>query len=480
MVLQQAQVTVNGQVLYTPTPKQLQFHLCEAKFPLYGGAAAGGKSHALRWHYYLCCLTVPNFRALLLRRNLPDLRRTHARECNVDAGRLGATWRSSASGAGELHFPNGSFLELGHCTDDGAVSIYLSSEYDGIGFDELVTFTEFQYLMIRSRARTTKPNLVPQVRGGTNPGGIGGRWVRARWIDKDLTGDDDVTYRPDDYAYIPATLDDNPHIQQEQYNLLLSSLPPQLAKAYRDGDWDIFEGQFFSEFRKDFHVQEFDLPPASWRRVIGMDWGYAQEGAVYWGVVSPDGQLLIEDEFVFNGERRAKRIAPEVADVIKQRNEARGLQVRTVYADPAMFSPYGHTGETMADTFAKCGVPLTKADNDRINGWARLRAWLRPMPTPPGEPAAPWMVIHPRCTYLIRTLPQLVMDQGAPEDVDTRGPDHGADALRYLVMGRPAPTRQIVETHYPEGTMGYYREQILSARRRLPLGHNRARRQYAY
>lgn len=487
-------VVIGGRVVYEPFAKQLAYHNSQAPYRLYGGSKGCGKSVAIRWDHYLPSLIVPNLHSLILRRKLKELERSHLRFVAAEAEQMSADggkvrWVPSDVGAGVLYFPNGSLIEFGHCQHETDVEQYLSAQYARISFDELVTFTEYQYLTIGSCCRTTIPGLVPSTGGATNPGGSAAAWVKRRWIDKDVTDEEDPDYRAEDYEYVRALPTDNPHLNWAQYMKMLNRLPPELRRAYRDGDWDIFIGQFFPEFRKTdrpgpdgtmqpAHVVEFPDAPKDWPRYCGLDWGYNSEGVCLWVVHHPDGTLDVEDEFVFNGKQRDKLIARQVAEEITRRNSTRKITVRRTYADPSMGEQRGHeSAETYLDTFRKHGVPCEPADNDRVNGWARLRAWLRPMPD-----GRPFLRIHPRCRYLVRTFGEMVMDEQKPEDLDSDSADHAMDALRYVVAGRPAAPGAPQVVDYPPGSVGAMKAAVLaqSGRSRVLGAGNVRLRKWAY
>lgn len=487
-VLEGGEVRIGGKVVYAPFAKQLAYHNSPAPFRLFGGSKGCGKSKCVRWDHYLASLAVPKLKSLILRRKLVELQRSHLRFVPEEAQQIGAVWKPSDVGAGVLYFPNGALIEFGHCQHEPDVDQYLSAEYDRMSFDEIVTFTLFQYLMITSCCRTTIPGLSVSVGGASNPGGANAQWVKARWIDKYVDAEEDPDYRPEDYAYIPALPTDNPHLDWTQYMRMLNRLPPELRRAYRDGDWDIFVGQFFPEFRKaprpdahgvlqQPHVVEFPYAPKDWPRYRGLDWGYGSEGACLWVVQHPDGYLEVEEEYIFNGKHRDKQIAREVAAEIVRRTAARGIKVARTYADPSMDEQRGHeSAETYLDTFKKHGVPCVKADNDCINGWARVRAWLRNRPD-----GWPFLRVHPRCSYLIRTFSAVVADAVEQETLEKHSDDHALDALRYVINGRPQAPGTPSPMSCPVGTAGWLKQQLAAGTGRAVLGVDAVRRRaYGY
>lgn len=470
---------------YEPSPKQNLFHTATAPNILYGGAAGGGKSHAIRMDAYMRCMSVKQYRVLLLRRSWRELETTHIERVIQEAPRLGATYYKSEY---RLRFPNGSVIEFGHVEDDRALSNYLSTEYDAIYFDELVSFTEKQFKFIASRARSTKPGVIPTVRAGSNPGGANSEWVKRYFISKDVDKERDPKYDPNLYTYIPATLDDNPHIDPTYSDRLLALPSEALRRAYRYGDWDIFEGQYFGEWRRyaddgqDWHVSH-TMPTIEGRPIDevpwieqfrAFDWGYRDPGVCGWYAVLPDGRIIKTQEYVFK-----EKTPSQVAREIKARTRGR---VRYTVADPKIFTH--DVGESIAETLARNGVPCLKADNDRINGWARLHEWLTCTTVVGGDRTVPMIQFYELgCPYTIRTIPAMTVDENRPEDLKTKGTeDHAADETRYALMSRP-PLRSSRERYKPRrstvpGTVGWEVNKILRRdRRRSRLGEESVRRQ---
>lgn len=440
---------------YVPLPRQVEAVEAltgPATYVMIGGAAGGSKSKGLREIGHQQCMAVPGFRVLLLRRTYKELEQTHLRDIEVEAPEMGAAAVPSAK---VCRYPNGSTMQFGHCETAADAANYLSAEYDLILFDELVTFEETMFLLIASRARSTKPGVTPKILCGTNPGGPQSHWVRMRFIDHNVDLDDYPDYRPEEWQFIPSKLEDNPYLDQ-QYERKLLALPPEMRKAYRDGDWDIFPGQYFPEWRRKTHVSaEHLVYPSDYPRVRSVDWGFVKPGVCIWWVLMPEGHAYAEEEYVFT-----RTIAKDVAKEIVRRTKERGISVRYTVADTAMWSPESDSGESVSETFQRNGVACIQADKERLNGWQRLRHWLRS--SPDGQP---WMRLSPACPYGARTIPSLISDDHKPEDVDTDGEDHFGDAARYFVMSRPTPGVAVQKSAQKEWSLGW-----LKSRSQRPSG----------
>lgn len=475
---------------YLPTPIQTSYHetrLTEALLGwpltqpsryrprmnrLFGGAAGPGKSHALRWDMYRKALTIPNFTAAILRRTMPELKKTHLRAFQRDAALIGADFLKSEN---QLVFGNGSIIECGHCEDDDAVQKWLSAEYDQIGFDEGSTFDPDGLLEISTRARTS--NAAVWAVGGpwadvvTNPGGRA--WPVLRDLFVTHTPDFDLypglrgerqpdgsvigAYDPRFYVYVKATLDDNPYIDPG-YAQSLALLSESRYRQLRWGEEFVTDGAFFTEWRetKDgqpWHVRELAMPEGT-EYFCSMDWGYNSYGACLWWAVLPDGHYHIAYEYKFR-EHTADEFATAWFRITEQYLRLKPAQIRYLACDPAMKQRTGAgRGESIFETLLRRKLPMRPSDNDRANGWIRCHQLLREDPQ-----GRPWVTISPDCTYGRRSMPSLVQAKNDPDDLDTDGDDHWADAFRYGAMSRPTPVqgRRVIDAELEPGTWGWWR-----------------------
>jgi len=424
---------------YIASPKQAVFHTMVADEKLYGGAAGGGKTAALVAEAVTLALEYPGIPINLFRRTIPELNKTIKveiiRQCGayIRAGHM--TWRGSSDGENEGRsyvFDNGSSIILNYCDTDADIYRYQGSEMPVIGIDELTQFpmTWVEYLLTRNRTSNHKwPTLFM---AGTNPGGIGHGWVKARYIDTAPPGTINEVHLPDGSVkttvFIPATLDDHPDEKfKRDYNKVLQGISdPQLRRALRYGDWDVFAGQVFSEFRRDIHVIDPFEIPTHWQRWRAMDYG--NNNAVGWFAKDPASERI----YMYREYRTT-----EFLDITtKARNITQfeaGENVSYGLADPSIWGGAGdhNTGKSVGEMFAADGVKWIPANNDRKAGLAVVHDKLGI-----GADGLPKMQFFSTCVSTIRTLPSLPYDKIRVDDVDTKADDHDYDMVRYGLMAQ--------------------------------------------
>lgn len=433
---------------YLPVPRAVDFHATKTPNILYGGAVGGTKSTTARWDAYRQCWSIPEFTALIMRRTHQELKRNHmkfvARESkriNDFVGREIMEWVPTEF---ELRFKhNNSVILFGHCQNEGDEEKYLSDEYDAFYPDEMATFLKQQILGVASRLRSVARDgvrLIPRLGGTSNPGGAHTLWMRDYFILRQLNEADaieDPRYDAADYTYIHARLYDNPYLMDPDgtfstYENRVYARGGTRARQLINGDWSAITGQFFEEFSHK-HVGRLFIPPGT-KVERWIDWGYSKPGICLWVAILPSGHLYIFHEYVFTKTLPsivAKHIRAETVNLL---NQHKGMRLGKTVGDPAMWGIDSGTGEAIERTFGRNGVVMQEGDNQRVLGWSRLREWYAIAPD-----GIPWMMIDPSCVYTVRTIPALVVDKNDPEDLETRGEDHAADAKRYGVMSRPSP-----------------------------------------
>jgi hypothetical protein len=277
--------TLDLSKFYRPFPRQNEFHKCGAKYRLFGGAAGPGKTKALLWEAIYQALRTPHCDTLLLRRTYPELESSLLTYFRRDVPR--SAYRSYNEAKHVVTWNNGSTTRFGYCRNENDVYQYQGAEFLFIGVDELTHFTLKQWQFLTSRNRCPVRGSFPCMAGASNPGNIGHAWVKALWVDKTPPPgyERPENYHQKHYEFIRARLDDNPiYSNDAEYRRTLESLPEHLRRAFLDGDWNVFAGQYFDVFEIGRHTaRPEDVRLEPWLpRWISIDWGFQHPSAVYW------------------------------------------------------------------------------------------------------------------------------------------------------------------------------------------------------
>ncbi len=443
-------------IIWKPQPKQEQFMQRGEDEVLYGGAAGGGKSDALLIEA-LRQVNVPNYKAIIFRRTFPQTRelvdRSHA---------LYPLIYPEAKYNASLHFwafPSGAKIYFGAMQHDKDRLNYLGQAFDFIAFDELTAFSWEQYSFMMTRNRPSGPGTVCYIRSTTNPGGIGHGWVKQRFIENkepfktywEETEVEGKIYRRS-RAFVPATVFDNKKLLENNPNYVanLASMPDDVRRAYLLGDWDVFSGQVFTEFRNNpehyidrryTHVIEPFKIPDTWKRYRSFDFGFTKPFSVAWWAQDFDGRLYRYRELYgctetpdTGVEWNPKKIARAIKEIEERYEKGRFI---LGVADSAIWDTSHGSEASIIRQMEEEGIYFEKSKKERLAGKMQLHYRLAF-----DKGGRPMLYIFKTCKAFIRTVPSLVYSETQVEDVDTKQEDHVYDETRYLLMMNPLPPKR--------------------------------------
>jgi hypothetical protein len=442
---------------YKAFPRQEEFHKSRAKYRLFGGAAGPGKTKALLWEAIRQARDVPGSDSLLLRRTYPELESSLLAYFRRDVPRK--FYKTYNESKHVVTWLNGSTTRFGYCRNENDVYQYQGAEFLFIGLDELTHFTLKQWQFLTSRNRCPVPRSFACMAGASNPGNIGHAWVKALWVDKAPPAgfDRPELYDPRDYDFIRAKLADNPiYANDAAYHRTLEALPEHLRRAFLDGDWNVFAGQYFDVFefgRHTVRAEELRLE-AWWPRWLSIDWGFQHPSAVYWHCAVPHNVARdpwsvarenlqrgrgVHESPVTSHESPSRIVTYRefVQSGLSPRMLAQGIAERSgrerisdVFLSPDAFAhrtSEASIAEQLGEVLTASGLPRpAPADDDRIGGWQLMYQLLE---------SDSWLITE-NCAKLIDCIPQLVRDNSRVEDIRKVDGDDPADAARYgLVSG---------------------------------------------
>lgn len=413
-------------------PKQKLFCQSRTRYTAYGGARGGGKTHVLRVKAFGGALTYPGIRILIVRKEYPELEQNIILPMRKMIPQEIATYNGSMR---MMFFVNGSIIKFGHYgpNDDDE---YQGVEYDWIFMEEATQFTERQFRTLGAclRGSTRLPRRMYLT---CNPGGVGHMWVKRLFVSRQYRDGE----RPEDYSFVPATVDDNPQLLEAspEYKQMLDLLPEDVRAAWRYGDWDALAGTFFPEFRRETHViKPFRRIPSEWRKYRAFDYGLDMF-ACLWVAVDFEGRA-----YVYREVQQSGLIVSEAAKLALDLTPP-WEHIEFTLAPPDIWNRQKDSGKSMAELFAENGLGLVKASNNRVQGWMAVKEMLKPMS---GDEDRPGLLVTEDCAGLIEYLPAIQHDEKNPSDCATEPHEitHICDGLRYFCVTRtlgaepPKPT----------------------------------------
>ena len=439
--------------LGTPSDKQIQFLEAKTKHIGFGGARGGGKSWAVQNKAIRLCLRYKGIKCLIVRRTYPELMNNHIMPLQDVIPRAVARYNKTEK---LFKFFNGSTIKFGYCNNDKDLDQYQGAEFDIIFLDEATQLQEMWIKKITACLRGA--NAFPKrIMYTCNPGGASHGYFKRLFIDKKYEEGEDAA----DYTFIQSLVTDNKALMAAQPDYLkqLEARPPKLREAWLHGRWDIFEGQFFEDFRttpdidlcakagitveealeqrRFTHVIEPFEPPRGWTIMRSYDFGYNKPFSLGYWACDYDGVLyrIMEmygctqtpDEGVkWSPDEQFKRIS----EFERTHPWLKGRKIIDSVADPAIWD--ASRGESIAETAMRYGIYFSPGDNERIAGWMQVHYRFQF-----DDNGYPRMYIFNNCKAAIRTIPLMMYSETKPEDIDTKLEDHCPDEIRYMCMSRP-------------------------------------------
>jgi phage terminase large subunit len=241
---------------------------------------------------------------------------------------------------------------------------------------------------------------------------------------------------------------------------MLDSLPEGLRQAWRDGNWDVMAGQYFSEFDRNVHVIEPFNIPSTWKRYRAIDYGLDCCACV-WVAIDESGNYYVYREYA----EPDKVISAGAADIVRL---SEGEDITYTVAPDDLWARSQETAKSKADIFSENGLTLLKGNRHRETGWLALKELLTVSEVDGTKDCR--LKIFSSCYKLIECIPALQRDQKHPTDCMTEPHEitHLPDALRYFVLQYVTPSK--AEKNKEKSSVDKYRDKRLGTRRSIRRG----------
>ena len=466
-------------------PKQLEAYVAiedgAQQYLFYGGAKFGGKSYFVRAKEISRRIKYPGTTGVIIRKTYPELLANHIRKIWIEYP-ITRKWYKASEKA--IYYPNGSVTEFKYLQGTDDVYNYQGIEYDDITLDEATQHEEEVFKILKTSLRSDpkvmsmNPHYKKCFLMTGNPGGIGHNWVKRLFVKRDFNPNE----TPEDYNFIPAKYSDNEIgvAANPEYVKNLFDLPEDLRRAYLDGDWDIFIGQFFKDWRDDIHVIDPISVDPEWGKMFGVDWGfYPHPFHIGWYAKDFDGNILKYREAT-DIETPPDEVGKLIVKMSKEdKNLSLGvgdtqMWTRNPFQRPAKGEAY--SDKSIADqinsVLSERDLYMYKANKDRINGWTELRSlmkWDADLKEDGRREfkRRPKYYVFSTCKATIAAYPDMIHSELRPEDMLKQDGDDPCDTDRYAIMAIKAGIKTVRQ---PDGDHDKVMQKV--------LGYNKYRNEF--
>lgn len=400
-----------------------------------------GKSKPLLIEAFMHGLEFPGSESIILRKTIPDLKRTVISKFLSDIPRSLYQRYNETDHIVYFHpVPEkdargrltGKMLQsklyFAACERDEDVGKYLSTEYVFIGFEELGEFSFGVWDAMCGRNRCPIPGSRSCMAAATNPMGVGWSWIKKLWVDhKPFKGMDAEKYNAKDYEYIHSTVDDNPiYSKDKEYVAALERSPNR--ERIRYGKLDAVSGQYFDNWEPARHVRKReDFIFQKWQTyVLGWDYGFGHYAVMVWltkALLKPrwEGEkpkiVNVFTRELYLHENTPKQQAEAVISAIPrlQKDGEDAGYAETVESVHLSWERFNRTvsdytvAQEIGDLLAAAGLPRPVSSNrvERVAGWMKMYQLFD----------TDELFVLDDCETIIESIPQLVRHETKLEDV---------------------------------------------------------------
>lgn len=326
-------------IVFKPNSKAQEEFLSSPEHDvLFGGASGSGKSQVLIIDpIHAGYVNYSGFTAIYYRETYPQLEQALLPVARTYYEAAGAKYNEQKK---IFTFPSGATIQLGYLQHPDDWRNYMGNEQCGQYFDEITNVHWENISMLRAWNRSRAQGIIPYRRSASNPGGISHQQCKNYYVDTCPPVKDgqqkwselgNMWWQPmkagETYyhvsenglvstrRFIPARIFDNRDLLKNNPEYLqgLLSLSPDRRRALLEGDWTVFEGQFF-DLRSDIHVvQPVKEIPDRFPICAGLDFG--RETRLEVAFRDYEGNIILFAEHAPRGDTPSER-AEELSDFL--------------------------------------------------------------------------------------------------------------------------------------------------------------------